>query len=880
MRFKEFRLVGFRLIRFRLFCTVALCSSLGAAGRAAAQVAPADFNRKPDPAVEQRVSGLLAQMTLDEKIDLIGGQNPFRMHGIPRLGIPAFQMADGPVGAHIPAPTIAYAGGIGLAASWDRQLAHSIGVQLGRDARSRGANFLLGPGVNIYRAPMNGRNFEYFGEDPFLSSAMAVGYIQGVQSEGVSATVKHFLGNNSEFGRHTTNSVIDQRALREIYEQPFEAAVKQGHVGAIMDSYNLTNGEHMTQNSRLNIDVAKGQWGFPGIIMSDWNAVYDTVAAFNGGLDLEMPFSMYFSREKVHAALDSGQVTTATLDDKVRRILRVAVAFGWLDRPQFDPTIPRYNLQGKAVSRQAVLEGTVLLTNSEATLPLKQAQIHRLALIGPNAALTQTTGGGSGEVVSFAPTSLLVGLSNKLAGSADVLYSRGLYTAVQLARLTRFTTDVEARTAGVTHEFFSNGTLEGTPAETTVDQAMTLAGTTRREPEEQEVLALHSTLSTSIYSQKPTSDRYTGFYNAEANGDHLFFVQTERPFRMLVDGKVLFDDVAIPKQILSQVRLPLTRGEHKVVLELLGGGRTGGLRFSLLVGIAPVTTLVDPQTLEIARQADAVVLSVGFNNSSETEGGDRGFDLPLGQDELIEQIAALDAKAGKKTIVVLNAGGSVNVTPWKDQVGALLQAWYPGEDGGTAVAELLFGDANPSGHLPISWEKQLTDNPSYENYYPQPGSIDIPYREGIYVGYRGYDHLHRTPLFPFGYGLSYTTFAYSGLKVTKTARGAETVSFAVKNTGTVAGATVAQVYVGATSSMVDRPDKELKGFERVLLQPGESRTVTIDLTPRDLAFFNVKTNDWDVEAGSYSIRVGDSSATLPLTGQVSISAPLHIPLSD
>ena len=857
-----------------------LCSLPGAGSAASAQVAPADFHRNLDPAVEQRVTGLLSQMTLDEKIDLIGGKNPFRMHAIPRLGIPSFQMADGPVGAHIPAPTIAYAGGIGLAASWDRQLAHEIGAQLGRDARSRGANFLLGPGVNIYRAPMNGRNFEYFGEDPFLSSAMAVGYIQGVQSEGVSATVKHFLGNNSEYGRHTTNSVIGERALREIYEQPFEAAVKQGHVGAIMDAYNLTNGEHMTQNSRLNIEVAKDQWEFPGMIMSDWNAVYDTVAAFNGGLDLEMPFSMYFSREKVHAALDSGQVTQATLDDKVRRILRVAVAFGWLDRPQFDPTIPRYNLQGKAVSHQAVLEGTVLLTNSEATLPLNRTQIHRLALIGPNAALTQTTGGGSGEVVSFAPTSLLVGLSNKLAGSADVLYSRGLYTAVQLARLTRFSTDSDASTAGVTHEFFSNGTLEGTPAQTTVDQAMTLAGTTRREPEEQEVLALNSTLSTSIYSQKPTSDRYTGFYNADADGEHLFFVQTERPFRMLVDGRLVFDNVTIPKQILSQARLMLTKGEHKVVLELLGGGRTGGLRFSLLVGIAPVSTLVDPQTLEIARKADAVVLSVGFNNSSETEGGDRGFDLPLGQDELIQQIAALDKQTGKKTIFFLNLVGSVNVAPWKDKVGAILQAWYPGEDGGTAVAELLFGDANPSGHLPISWENKLTDNPSYENYYPQPGSSDINYREGIYVGYRGYDHLHRTPLFPFGYGLSYTTFAYSGLNVTTRAPAAETVSFTVKNTGSVAGATVAQVYVGANSSKVDRPEKELKGFDRILLQPGESRVVTINLKPRDLSFFNVKTNDWEVEAGGYTLRVGDSSDKVLLMQQITVSAPLHIPLSE
>ncbi len=833
-----------------------------------------------DPVVEARVKALLGKMTLDEKIDLIGGQNPFRMHAVERLGIPGFQMADGPVGAHIPAPTIAYAGGIGLAASWDRTLARDIGVQLGRDSRSRGASFLLGPGVNIYRAPTNGRNFEYFGEDPYLASAMAVGYIEGVQTTGVSATVKHYLGNNSEYGRHTTNSVIGQRALREIYEPAFEASVKQAHVGAIMDAYNLSNGAHMTENKPLNVDTAKRDWGFNGITMSDWNAVYDSVAAFNGGLDLEMPFSLYFSREKLHAALASGAITTATLDDKVRRILRVAVDFGWLDHPQFDPTIPRYNLQGKAVSHQAVLEGTVLLTNTQGTLPFNKSQIKRLALIGPNAALTQTTGGGSGEVVSFAPQSLLVGLSNKLAGSAEVLYSRGLYTGVQLARLTHFSTDANGKTAGVQHDFFDNGKLEGSATSTSVDAAMTLAGTTRREPEEQEALALHSTLSTSIYSQKPTSDRFTGYYTAANAEPHLFFVQTERPFRLLVDDKLVFDNSVIPKQILSQTRLSLTKGAHKVTLELLGGGRTGGLRFSLLVGIAPVSTLVDPQTLEVARKADAVVLSVGFNNSQETEGGDRGFDLPLGQDELIEQLAALDRQTGKKTVVVLNAGGSVDITPWKDQVGAILQSWYPGEDGGTAIADLLFGDADPSGHLPISWEAKLADNPSYENYYPAPGKLDIDYKEGIYVGYRGYDHLHRQPLFPFGYGLSYTSFAYSGLQVTPGAPGHATVSFTIRNTGAVAGATVAQLYVSPGTSKVDRPEKELKGFDRVSLPPGGSRTLKLELRPRDFAFYDTEAGEWRATAGAYNLRVGDSSATLPLIGEFTIHKDLHIPVSQ
>ena len=832
--------------------------------------------RELDPAVEKRVEGLLKQLTLDEKIDLIGGQNPFRMHGVERLGIPALGMADGPVGAHIPAPTIAYAGGIGMAASWDRELAYALGQQLGRDARSRGAAFLLGPGVNIYRAPMNGRNFEYFGEDPYLASAMTVGYIGGVQSEGVAATVKHYLGNNSEFGRHTTDSVIGERALKEIYEPAFEAAVKEAHVGAVMDAYNFTNGAHMTQNGPLNLGVLKEEWGFKGVLMSDWNAIYDTVGAFNGGLDLEMPFSMYFSREKVHAALNSGAVTMVTLEEKCRRILRVDAEMGWLDKPVFDPDVPRYNLAGKAVSRRAVIEGAVLLENRAETLPLREGEIKRLALIGPNAALTQTIGGGSGEVVSFAPTSLLVGLSNRLAGKADVLYSRGLYTGPQLARLTRFTTDEAGEHPGVTHETFPNGTLSGAATETSVETGMTMVGTTRREPEEQEALALHSTLSTSVYDQKLVSYRYTGFYKAETAGEYLAFVQTERPFRMTVDGKVIFDNSVIPRQILNQVHVPMTAGAHKVVLELLGAGRTGGLRFALLVGIWPVKDLVDPQTLEVARRADAVVLSVGFNNSSETEGGDRGWELPLGQDELIQAVAAL----GKKTVVVLNAGGSVDVMPWKDKVGAVMQAWYGGEDGGTAVAALLMGDANPSGHLPISWERKLEDNPSFANYYPAARSREIKYQEGIFVGYRGYDHLGRKPLYPFGYGLSYTSFAFSGMAVTEGPVGYQAVHFKVRNTGRVAGATVAQVYVAPQGGGVERPEKELKGFARVELKAGESKDITVPLKPRDFAYFDEAGKDWRVAPGTYRVRVGESSEALPLQGEVKVGREMRIGVSE
>ena len=335
--------------------------------------------------IDQRVEDLLAQMTLEEKIDLLGGVDGFFIRGVPRLNFPRLKMADGPIGVRNFGPATAMAGGIALAATWNPALAERVGTEIGSDARAKGVHFLLGPGVNIYRAPMNGRNFEYFGEDPFLASRIAVGYIKGVQSQGVSATIKHFMGNNSEFDRHNTDSIIDERTMREIYLPVFEAAVKEAHVGAIMDSYNLTNGAHLTQNGYLNTDVAKKEWGFGGIMMSDWTATYDAVAAANGGLDLEMPSAKFMNRQNLLPAIKDGKVSVATIDEKVKRILRTAIRFGWLDRDQTDISIPRYNQQGRLAALQGARESMVLLKNEGNLLPLDNAKSKSIAVIGPDA---------------------------------------------------------------------------------------------------------------------------------------------------------------------------------------------------------------------------------------------------------------------------------------------------------------------------------------------------------------------------------------------------------------------------------------------------------------------------------------------------------------
>src|SRR5437773_7919798 len=309
------------------------------------------------PAIDQKLEAIMSTMTLEQKIDLLGGVNIFDVRGYPEFGLPLLHTADGPIGVRNDGPATVMAGGISLASTWDTSLAEKVGVQIGRDARAKGKHFLLGPGVNIYRSPLNGRNFEYFGEDPFLGSRIAVGYIKGVQSQGVSATIKHFMGNNSEYDRHKSDSIIDERTMREIYLPVFEAAVKEAHVGAIMDSYNLTNGLHMSQNKYLLTDVVKKEWGFDGLIMSDWSATYDGIEATNAGQDLEMPSGLHMNPQTLKPAIEQGKVSVATIDDKVRRILRTAVRFGWLDRDQTGLSIPRYNLEGRHVALNSAREG-------------------------------------------------------------------------------------------------------------------------------------------------------------------------------------------------------------------------------------------------------------------------------------------------------------------------------------------------------------------------------------------------------------------------------------------------------------------------------------------------------------------------------------------
>lgn len=799
--------------------------------------------------IENRVEVILGKMTLEEKIDYIGGYNAFYIRAIPRLGVPELKMADGPMGVRNYGPSTAFPAGISMAASWNAQLVNRIGAMMGKDARARGVHFLLAPGMNIYRAPMNGRNFEYFGEDPFLASRIAVADIKGIQSQGVIATAKHFLGNNQEWDRHHVSSDMDERTLREIYLPAFEASVKEGHVGAIMDSYNLVNGTHMTQNEYLNTQVLRKEWGFTGIVMSDWDATYDGVAAANGGLDLEMPNGKFMNRNSLLAAVKEGKVPQAVIDEKVRRILGTAMQFGFFDHTQADTTISPFNHEAREVALQAARESMVLLKNN-GLLPLNKSKVKTIAVIGPTAQPTPTGGGGSSRVNPFSSISFLEGISNYVGTKASVVYGAGVSKLSDILEETRLTTAPDTDTPGMVGEYFNDSELRVKPALVRTDNHVNFRWG-----------------QGSYLPNGPTdqfSVRWTGYYKPDISGEYSFYVSSSDSYRLYVDDKLVAEHSQNQGDSLQVKALNLESSKaSKVRIEYTKGSRRAGISF----GIAPS---VDPaliQVKEMARKADVVVLCVGFDPSNESEGFDRTFALPRGQDELIKEVL----KANKNVVVVLTAGGNADMSAWIDVTPALLHAWYPGQEGGTALAGILFGDVNPSGKLPATFERRWEDNATYNSYYDHDGDKRVAYSEGIFVGYRHFDRTGIKPLFPFGYGLSYTTFKYANLKVTPaTVKDTVTVSFDVTNTGPREGAEVAQVYVSDTHAKVVRPAKELKGFEKVMLKPGETKTVTVSLDTRAFSYYDVTAKAWTADPGDFTILVGSSSSTAELIGKVTL----------
>lgn len=816
----------------------------------------------PDsPEIEARAKEMLSKLTLEEKIKLIGGVDDMFTYALPSIGLPRLKMSDASVGVRTWGPTTAYAGGAALAATWDRDFAKELGESLGRDARARGVNFLLGPGVNIAKAPVNGRNFEYLSEDPYLNSALVVPWIQGVQSQGVSATVKHYALNNEEYNRHNVDVTADERTMREIYLPAFEAAVTKGNVDAVMDSYNLINGAHATQNDFLNLKVLKGDWGFKGVLMSDWDATYDGVAAADNGLDLEMPNARFMNAQTLLPAVKNGTVKEATIDDKVLRILRLALRYHWLDRPQLDTAFSTYSISDRPVALKGALESITLLKNDNHTLPLDPAKIKTIAIIGPDAWPAVVGGGGSSQADAFQPVSIVTGIANLLGQDAHVLYSRGLPDMGDVFGHTHWE-------AGLKQATYSSKNFAGNAATETIHDI-------------------------NNYKQEwwgpadkmPRSIRYTASFKAPKAGKYLVLAAASGSdhYTVSVDGKQVIEEKQVEGQHPESATIELNAGQTASVVADYQPGFQGN-RFAL--GVVNEEDMIPADAKKFASAADVVVVAVGFNPSFESEGFDRTFTLPWGQDALVEAIAA----ANPHTVVTFIGGGGFDTTRWLDKVPALVHAWYPGQEGGTAIADILFGKHDPEGKLPVSFDKSWQDDPSYQNYYPIKGAdtklhvvennhppvdLDIQhvkYDDKLMVGYRYWTTTGKHPLFPFGFGLNYTTFSFANLHVPESATSGSdvVVSFDVTNTGSVEGAEVAQLYVSDPSAKVKRPERELKGFAKVQLAPGQTKSVTISLDPRSFSYWDESKHNWTIDPGKFTILVGDSSENTPLHADVTI----------
>lgn len=791
---------------------------------------------------EQRAKEIVAKMTLKEKLRYISGYTGgFSICPVPRLGLPEVFMADGPQGIRNNTKSTMYPSGILSAATWNRDLNYRLGRGLGQDAKARGVGILLGPGVNIYRSPLCGRNFEYFGEDPYLSGEVAKQYILGVQSEGVIATIKHFAANNQEWDRHHVSSEVDERTLQEVYFAPFRKAVKEAHVGAVMNSYNLLNGVHASENRWLNIDILRDTWGFKGILMSDWVSVYSTVGAANHGLDLEMPTGEYLNEELLMPAIEQGLITEATIDLKVQHILQTLIAFGFLDKEPKDTSIALDNPHSRQTALDIAREGIVLLKNEGNMLPLKG----RTVVMGSNAEVL-VTGGGSGFVSPFSTVSIAEGLEqlqkrNTIRLKDDLLFD-DLKDAIYA--------DEGKRQKGFKAEYFKNVELKGTPDATCMENQIAHDWGTG--------------VPLEGFPADGFSVRWTATYVPVTNGLVRMTMCGRGGYRAYINDQLICTDHLPEREQVIEVE---AGKKYRLRVEYHNYG--GDARIGLKAGILNESLL--KQTLAKAKN---VVLCVGFNNGDEDggiegEGADRSFALPKPRLELIRKVTSLH----DNVVVVVNAGGGIDFSDWGDKVKAIVMAWYSGQEGGRAVAEILTGVISPSGKLPISIEHRWEDNPVSKSYYENMKFAEYKrtqYSEGIFMGYRGYDKSGIKPLYPFGYGLSYTTFAYGNLMVEKNGVNWVKVTFDISNTGKMDAAEVAQVYVHDVKSSVPRPYKELKGYEKVFLKKGETKRVTIELEDDAFSYYDMDKQRFVVEKGDFEILVGTSSECLPLKGSITL----------
>ena len=814
----------------------------------------------------KKIEAILSQMTLPEKVTMLSGKNNWLTASIERLDIPSIIVTDGPHGvrtggegsARMVGKGTAYPTGISMASSWNRELIEKVSAALGEETRFLGCHVLLGPCVNIVRSPLGGRNFETYSEDPYLAGQIGVAYVRGLQSQGIGASVKHFAANNQEFERFRGNSVVDDRTLREIYLPAFETIVKDAQPWTVMCSYNRINGKYASENEILLRKILKEEWGFKGVVVSDWNAVHDIYAPIQAGLDLEMPGPARYFGEELVAAVENWQLDEKYVDEAVRRMLRLlfwAGVIGDKEYPEGGGDTPEH----RALARDLAAESMVLLKNDDQRLPLRVDSIKKLAVIGLNAD-QEISGGGSSRVDPHYWVTPLQGLQEKLGEEVLIEYEQGYdnrLNPVTVSDEYLMTPDSKAR--GLHTELFNNLDLSGDPAKTRVDtriQHWWSGGG----PE------------AGVINPETYSVRWQGVLTPPTSGKVRLYLSNTGTARLWINGELLLENDVGPvtssifdwEDVEKGTVISLDKNQKydlRVEFESGKNNKHAFINFSYLPPEGEQENLFE-RAVQLAKNSDAAVVVVGLADNYESEGHDRpNIDLPGGQDALVRAVAEVN----QNTVVVVNAGAPVAM-PWADMVDAVLLVYYPGQEGGHALADILFGDINPSGKLSVTYPKRLEDTPAFLHY---PGWKDVRYGEGLFVGYRYYDTKDVPTLFPFGHGLSYTSFNYSELTWPSEVDPGEDfkVSVLVENTGDVFGKEVVQLYIRDVESTLIRPNKELKAFEKVGLAPGESQIITFTLTPRALSFYDPHRQAWVAEAGAFEVLVGSSSRDIRLSGR-------------